>query len=167
DRVAVENARVTEVDALRPVGPGAGGNDEVIRTQHRPFAAQADGVGVDEAGQAIMNVDAVFFVVTASQIYLFINNMRGMLDKLVEVWLAQRGTFAQQRIAAELHDLLDHVPQRLGGDGAQMGTIASYLLPVGNDGNPPAFFGRVHGGRFTRRTAADDDDVVLLFLLHC
>src|SRR5690606_16443400 len=169
DGIAVEDARVVEIDVFGPLGPRAGGADEVLRGQlSDPAAAGIElyGMGVEEARAPLQHRDVVAGVETGPQADLAADDGFRPAHDLWEGQPLGRGRRAEQGIGVVLHHAPHGMAQRFGGDGAPVGRAATNFTMALDDGDPLAILRQFHGGAFAAGSAADDDRVEYR-LFHC
>ena len=171
NRVAVENARVVEVDIARPERMRADRDDEGVGGQHGRFGVGAgahfDRVGVGKTGVAVLQPDPV------AQVKILAHGGLAGDDRLRRaqqfgVRQPWRGTerAAKRRAGVEFQHPVDRVTQGLGRNGAPVGAAAADRVMPFDDRDRFALLGGFHGGSLASRTGADHDNIIVR-IVHC
>ncbi|EAU65622.1 hypothetical protein STIAU_6500 [Stigmatella aurantiaca DW4/3-1] len=162
DGVRVEDARVGEVQLRWAVGARARGDDEGLGGQQlagAPGIGDFQRVGIQEAPVADGQLHAVSLVEGGAQLHLARHHRRGLAHHVLE--LRDLGQLHAQLgvIILHVHQALNGVAERLGGDGGGMGAGAAHQHAVVHHANALALLGRLHGSAFSPRPRTNHHDV--------
>ncbi len=157
DGVGVVDTRVIKVHVRRAVRPRAGGDQNVAGAQG-PLAAglvvHPHFTGAFDTALAVKQTHPVAHVKIGAHLHLAVHHFAGTLNQILPAHLARADQPAQQRVALRAHHLAHLVAQRLGGNRAPVGAVAAHLVVTVDHGDAQAPFGRLHGGGFPGRAAA-------------
>jgi hypothetical protein len=156
DVVRIQDGPLVELDRVRPGGPGAGGDDDVLGAD-QPFMAghlaQGDGVGVDETAGSGVEGDVVAGELAADDVDLSADHVLGTGGQVGDGdVLLQPVALPVQIALGETGEVEHRLAQRLGGNGAGVdGDPADHVGAV-DDGHSAAQLGRGDGGLLATRT---------------
>ena len=116
-------------------------------------------VGVDEAGGAVENFDAIAVVEALPQVDLPIDDGGGLSGELRKRGAAH-GPCADREVAPALDEALDDLSKGLRGDRRGVRARASNHRTILDDGYLLTAFGALERGPFATWAGTEDDDVV-------
>ena len=165
--VGVDDAPLVELDLLRPRGPGAGGDDDLVRGELELLVAEAFGhqhrVRVEEARGALEVLHVVAVQLGAHHLGLagdhVVGARREVGDGDVLLHLVARAVELALVGAGEVEH---RFAQRLRRDRAGVDADAADHALAVDDGDPPAQLRRSDGGALPAGAAADDEQLEFL-----
>ena len=165
--IAVEDARVVEIDVARPKGMGTGSDDEGVGGQDGGLGLLAgthlQGVRIEESGVAVVQPDPVALVKIPAHGRLAGDDRFGGAQQVgIGQFQGVAERVAERRAGIELQHPVDGMPQRLGRDGAPVGATAADQMVFLDHRHRLPVFGGFHGGPFASRAGADHNHIVVL-----
>ena len=166
DLVAVEHRAAVEGHIVRPEGPRADGDEDVLAGVGVDVAVllgDLDGVRIEEAGLAARGLHAVAGELVLQHLDLVVERLVQARHQVggADVLLHPVGA-AVEAALAPAGEVEHGLAQRLGRDGAGVDGDPADAAALLDDQNGPADLGGLHGGAAPGGAAADDNHVVII-----
>ncbi len=164
DGVAIEDARVFEVNIVGPVRPRARGDDSVLERHLLMTIVRAvinvQRVLVEEFAFADKHINSVAFVEARPHVGLLSDDLAGRFSQIRE---AQGFSLrvSEAGIRLKVGHPEDGMPQRLAGNRSPVRATSANQVEAFHHGDPFAKLYSLHSRPFAPGPSADDDNIVI------